>query len=107
MLSFELRGGLPAGSQLVDAVRIPKLAASLGGVESLIEQPALMSFFELSPEQRAALGIKEGLIRMSVGIEDAQDLEADLRRALDGLKIGQRRESRRTCPVGPGQGWGH
>ena len=85
VLSFELRGGLEAGSRLVDAVRIPKLAASLGGVESLIEQPALMSFFELSPEQRAALGIKEGLIRMSVGIEDAQDLEADLRCALDGL----------------------
>ncbi|MBV1859811.1 MAG: aminotransferase class I/II-fold pyridoxal phosphate-dependent enzyme [Nannocystaceae bacterium] len=85
VLSFELRGGLSAGSKLVDAVRIPKLAASLGGVESLIEQPPLMSFFELSPEQRAALGIKEGLIRMSVGIEDPQDLETDLRRALDGL----------------------
>ena len=88
VLSFELRGGLPAGSRLVDAVRIPKLAASLGGVESLIEQPPLMSFFELSPEQRAALGIKEGLIRMSVGIEDAQDLEDDLRCALDGLENG-------------------
>lgn len=88
VLSFELRGGLPAGSRLVDSVRIPKLAASLGGVESLIEQPPLMSFFELSPEQRAALGIKEGLIRMSVGIEDAQDLEDDLRCALDGLENG-------------------
>lgn len=85
VLAFELCGGLPAGTQLVDAVRIPKLAASLGGVESLIEQPPLMSFFELSPEQRAALGIKEGLIRMSVGIEDAEDLEADLRCGLDGL----------------------
>lgn len=88
VLSFELRGGLSAGSRLVDSVRIPKLAASLGGVESLIEQPPLMSFFELSPEQRAALGIKEGLIRMSVGIEDAQDLEDDLRCALDGLGNG-------------------
>ena len=85
MLSFELRGGLEAGTRLVDAVRIPKLAASLGGVESLIEQPPLMSFFELSPEQRAALGITEGLVRMSVGIEDAADLEADLRAALDRL----------------------
>ena len=85
VLSFELRGGLEAGTRLVDAVRIPKLAASLGGVESLIEQPPLMSFFELSPEQRAALGITEGLVRMSVGIEDAADLEADLRAALDRL----------------------
>lgn len=85
VLSFELHGGLPAGTTLVDAVRIPKLAASLGGVESLIEQPPLMSFFELSPEQRAAIGIKEGLVRMSVGIEDTADLEADLKQALDTL----------------------
>lgn len=85
VVSFELRGGLAAGTRLVDRVRIPKLAPSLGGVESLIEQPALMSFFELTPEQRAAVGIREGLVRMSVGIEDAEDLEADLRQALDSL----------------------
>ncbi len=85
VVSFELRGGLPAGTRLVDAVRIPKLAPSLGGVETLIEQPALMSFFELSPEERAALGIREGLVRMSVGIEDAEDLERDLKQALEGL----------------------
>lgn len=85
VLSFEVVGGLQAGTRLVDAVRIPKIAPSLGGVESLIEQPPLMSFFELSPEQRAALGITEGLVRMSVGIEDTADLVADLRGALDGL----------------------
>jgi cystathionine gamma-synthase len=85
VVSFELRGGLAAGTRLVDAVRIPKLAPSLGGVESLIEQPALMSFFELSPDERQALGIREGLVRLSVGIEDADDLEQDLLRALDGL----------------------
>jgi cystathionine gamma-synthase len=85
VLSFEVRGGIEAGTRLVDGVRIPKLAPSLGGVESLIEQPPLMSFFELSPEQRAALGITEGLVRMSVGIEDAADLEADLRQSLDRL----------------------
>ena len=83
VVSFELHGGLAAGTTLVDAVEIPKLAASLGGVESLIEQPALMSFFELSPEQREAIGIREGLIRLSVGIEDADDLERDLLAALD------------------------
>jgi cystathionine gamma-synthase len=85
VISFELRGGLAAGTRLVDGVTIPKLAPSLGGVESLIEQPALMSFYELSPEDRAALGVREGLVRLSVGIEDVADLRADLRAALDAL----------------------
>ena len=82
VISFELAGGLEAGSRLVDALKIPKLAPSLGGVESLVEQPALMSFYDQGPEGRAALGIREGLIRYSVGIEDLADLEADLRAAL-------------------------
>lgn len=85
VVSFELTGGLAAGTKLVDGVRIPKLAPSLGGVESLIEQPALMSFYELSPDERAAIGIAEGLVRLSVGIEDVEDLEADLVQALDRL----------------------
>jgi cystathionine gamma-synthase len=83
VVSFELAGGLEAGTRLVDAVTIPKLAPSLGGVESLIEQPALMSFYDQGPEGRAALGIREGLIRMSVGIEDLEDLRADLLQALE------------------------
>lgn len=86
VVSFELREGLAAGSRLVDALRIPKLAPSLGGVESLVEQPALMSFYELSPEERAAIGIGEGLVRLSVGVEEADDLEADLRQALATLR---------------------
>lgn len=86
VITFELKGGLEAGTRLVDATTIPKIAPSLGGVESLIEQPALMSFFELSPEQRAAIGIREGLIRMSVGIEDLQDLRADLEQAFARLE---------------------
>ena len=83
VVSFEVLGGLEAGTRLVDAVRIPKLAPSLGGVESLIEQPALMSFYDQGPEGRAALGIREGLIRLSVGIEDLEDLRADLLAALE------------------------
>jgi cystathionine gamma-synthase len=83
VVSFEVHGGLDAGTRLVDAVAIPKLAPSLGGVESLIEQPALMSFYDQGPEGRAALGIREGLIRLSVGIEDLEDLRADLLAALD------------------------
>ena len=85
VVSFELKGGIEAGSRLVDAVRIPKIAPSLGGVESLIEQPALMSFYDLSPEQRAEIGIREGLIRFSAGIEDGEDLERDLMAALDAV----------------------
>lgn len=85
VVSFEIRGDLAAGSRLVDACRIPRIAPSLGGVESLIEQPALMSFFELSTEERLQVGIKDSLIRYSVGIEDADDLMADLRQALDAV----------------------
>jgi cystathionine gamma-synthase len=83
VVSFEIHGDIAAGSRLVDACRIPRIAPSLGGVESLIEQPALMSFFELSTEERLQVGIKDSLIRYSVGIEDADDLIADLRQALD------------------------
>ncbi|MFN8643263.1 MAG: aminotransferase class I/II-fold pyridoxal phosphate-dependent enzyme [Candidatus Binatia bacterium] len=85
VVSFEIRGDLQAGSRLVDACRIPRIAPSLGGVESLIEQPALMSFFELSTEERLQVGIKDCLIRYSVGIEDADDLIADLTQALDAV----------------------
>jgi cystathionine gamma-synthase len=83
VVSFEIRGDLAAGSRLVDACRIPRLAPSLGGVESLIEQPALMSFYELSTEERLQVGIKDSLVRYSVGVEDADDLIADLRQALE------------------------
>lgn len=85
VVSFEINGDIDAGSRLVDACRIPRIAPSLGGVESLIEQPALMSFFELSSEERLQVGIKDSLIRYSVGIEDTEDLIADLRQALDAV----------------------
>jgi len=68
---------------VVDGCRIPQIAPSLGGVESLIEQPALMSFYELSTEERLMVGIKDNLIRYSVGIEDTADLVADIAAALD------------------------
>lgn len=85
VVSFEVRGDLAAGSRLVDAVRLPIIAPSLGGVESLIEQPALMSYYELSTEERLSLGIKDNLIRLALGIEDADDLIADLSQALESL----------------------
>jgi cystathionine gamma-synthase len=83
VVSFEVWGDLNAASRVVDACEIPHIAASLGGVESLIEQPAIMSFYELTTEERLAIGIKDNLIRYAVGIEDAEDLIADLARALD------------------------
>jgi cystathionine gamma-synthase len=83
VVSFEVRGDLDATARVVDACTIPHLAVSLGGVESLIEQPAIMSFYELTTEERLQIGIKDNLIRYAVGIEDADDLIADLAQALD------------------------
>jgi cystathionine gamma-synthase len=83
VVSFEIAGNLEATSHVVDACRIPQIAPSLGGVESLIEQPALMSFYELTTEERLRVGIKDNLIRYSVGIEDTEDLIADLAAALE------------------------
>jgi len=83
VVSFEIAGNLEATSRVVDACRIPQIAPSLGGVESLIEQPALMSFYELTTEERLMVGIKDNLIRYSVGIEDKEDLIADLAAALE------------------------
>ncbi|MBI3767557.1 MAG: aminotransferase class I/II-fold pyridoxal phosphate-dependent enzyme [Deltaproteobacteria bacterium] len=85
VVSFEVHGDLATASRLVDACRIPQIAPSLGGVESLIEQPALMSFYELTTEERLQIGIKDNLIRYSVGIEDAPDLIADLAAALEKI----------------------
>jgi cystathionine gamma-synthase len=83
VVSFEVLGDLDGASRVVDACGIPYIAVSLGGVESLIEQPALMSFYELTTEERLQIGIKDTLIRYSVGIEDIDDLIADLGQALD------------------------
>ena len=85
MISFELKGGMKAGRQLMDHVRVATLAVSLGGVESLIEHPASMTHASISPADRRAAGYSDGLVRYSVGIEDVEDLIADLRQALDAI----------------------
>ncbi len=74
-------------SQIIDAVKIPRIAPSLGGVESLIEQPLVMSYFSYSPEDRQRFGIADNMIRISCGIEDAEDLIADLRQALKVIDV--------------------
>lgn len=83
MISFDLKGGLEAGRRLMDNVKVATLAVSLGGVETLIEHPASMTHAGMSAEDRRAAGIGDGLVRYSVGIEDVEDLIADLRQALD------------------------
>jgi cystathionine gamma-synthase len=83
VVSFIVKGDRVAASKVCDVTQIPRIAPSLGGVESLIEQPALMSYFELSDEQLRAIDISPALIRLSVGIEDTEDLICDLKQALD------------------------
>jgi len=80
MLTFVIRGGLPAARAFLSSLRVFALAESLGGVESLIEHPAIMTHASVPPETRAALGIADGFIRVSVGIENADDLLEDLER---------------------------
>ncbi len=82
MVSAEMKGGMPAVSKFLGKLKIFSLAESLGGVESLVEHPATMTHASLPAERRKKLGIGEGLVRFSVGIEDADDLIADLRTAL-------------------------
>jgi cystathionine gamma-synthase len=86
VVSFVVKGGREAASRVVDACRIAKIAPSLGGVETLIEQPALMSYFELGPEELAHIGIQPGLVRLAVGVEDSRDVLLDLVCALDAAR---------------------
>lgn len=82
MISFELNGGEAAVRAFVDGLRYFTLAESLGGVESLIAHPASMTHAAMTAEARAAAGISDGLLRLSVGIESAEDLLVDLRAGL-------------------------
>jgi cystathionine gamma-lyase len=78
MISFDLAGGVEAARRFLRACRIFACAESLGGVESLVEHPAIMTHASVPPDRRRALGIGDGFIRLSVGIEDVADLRADL-----------------------------
>jgi cystathionine gamma-lyase len=82
MVSVVVDGGQPRAKRLLERCRIFSLAESLGGVESLIEHPGLMTHASIPAAQRAAIGIDDGLVRLSVGVEDVQDLLADLEQAL-------------------------
>jgi cystathionine gamma-lyase len=82
MLTFEMHGDFEKTRRVVGATQLFQLAVSLGAVESLIEQPASMSHASYDPADRAAHGITDGLIRLSVGLEDFDDLRDDLDQAL-------------------------
>ena len=83
MAWFEVEGGLAAGKRIMDSVHLWTLAENLGSVESLITHPVTMTHAAISPEERARVGITDGLVRLSVGLEDAEDLIEDLAQALD------------------------
>ncbi len=83
VVSFELETDLAGAGHFIDQMTIPYIGPSLGGVESLIEQVAITSYYELSTEERTAIGISDSLVRLAVGIESADDLIADLAQALD------------------------
>ncbi|MCU0667816.1 MAG: aminotransferase class I/II-fold pyridoxal phosphate-dependent enzyme [Myxococcota bacterium] len=82
VVTFELDADFDATQRFLDAVRIPYIGPSLGGVESLIEMPATMSYWDLSRDERYALGITDSLVRLSLGVEDTDDLIADLEQAI-------------------------
>lgn len=82
MISFDLTDGLPAAERLLDRVTIPIVAVSLGGVESLIIRPAATAYANVPPDERRRLGVTDSLVRLSVGIEDSDELIEDLRAAL-------------------------
>jgi cystathionine beta-lyase/cystathionine gamma-synthase len=84
MISVRLKGGKESVQRFVTRTRLFSLAESLGGVESLVCHPATMTHASIPAEQREARGVTEGLVRLSVGIEDVDDLRGDLRQALQG-----------------------
>jgi cystathionine beta-lyase/cystathionine gamma-synthase len=99
MIAFDV-GSLDNAKRFLARVRLCSLAESLGGVETLISHPASMTHFSVPPDQRAKLGITDGLVRISVGIEDVDDLIADLENAFAGIGGATRRSRTRRSSSG-------
>jgi methionine-gamma-lyase len=85
MISFGLKGGLAAGKVLMNSVELALLAVSLGGVETLIQHPASMTHSKMTADSKIKAGITDGLVRLSVGIEELEDILSDLSQALDKI----------------------
>jgi cystathionine gamma-lyase len=90
MVWFEVRGGVAAGKALMDSVRLWSLAENLGAVESLVTHPVTMTHADVEEAERRRVGITDGLVRLSVGLEDVEDLVADLEQALERSTVGSR-----------------
>jgi len=86
-MSFELHGGVEAAESFMHTVKLPIVAPSLGGVESLVTRPSITSHSGMSPADRQKLGITDELIRFSVGIEGTDDMIEDFRQALDQIRV--------------------
>ena len=82
MLSFEVKGGVEAGRRLMNSLKLCSLAVSLGSVDTLVEHPASMTHAVMPREMREKMGITDGLVRVSVGIEDGEDILADFEQGL-------------------------
>jgi len=106
VVSFEVAGDLWDTASVIDGVRLPYIAPSLGGVETLIEQPTVISYWDQGAEKRAAIGIKDSLVRYACGVEDAGDLWADLEQALDGVLVRQAEAAKGRREGGGGGGGG-
>ena len=87
LIAFTLKGGLEEGIRMMGSVRVCSLAENLGAVETLITHPASMTHADVPAEQRRAAGLSDGLVRLSVGLEDPEDLMTDLDRALSGKEL--------------------
>jgi len=87
MITFWLKGEIEQSRQFLENIKLFTLAESLGGVESLVDHPAIMTHASVPPQERKKLGISDSMIRLSVGIEDSEDLVADLKQALDCVKL--------------------
>ncbi|KAF8390160.1 hypothetical protein HHK36_024682 [Tetracentron sinense] len=85
VVSFEVDGDLMTTAKFIDALKIPYIAPSFGGCESIVDQPAIMSYWDLSQSERAKYGIKDNLVRFSFGVEDFQDVKADILQALETI----------------------
>ncbi|KAG8467375.1 hypothetical protein KFE25_000691 [Diacronema lutheri] len=87
VVSFELHGGLHAGAMFTDTLQMPHIAPSLGGCDSLVEQPTIISYWNVPPDERNEIGIQDGLIRFACGVEETDDILADVARALELLDV--------------------
>jgi cystathionine beta-lyase/cystathionine gamma-synthase len=97
MVAFEVKGGVEAGTAVMNSVKLCALAENLGAVETLITHPATMTHADIPRAQREAAGIGEGLVRLSVGLEDPVDIIADLEQALARAEALGTAEGRQAC----------